>query len=467
MGVADHPVCLREAMGGREQGEREGKMNAIGKQAPVSGMVLRGVYLSHRFDAVRAFGGEVGEEFCDGFSEDRVTEVRGDFGEGDEDEPAVGESGMREREAGRVHDQVANEEQIEVEGAGPVGLTGAAIPAKAALGGEEEIEEGFGAEGCSEGNGGVHEGRLIREPYGIGAVERGATDENSCGGEVFGSGKNGLLGRAGGRGKVGAKSDRGQWGGGKGGRNRHMATVPDFEGDGPDGLCSKTMRIGFFGGSFDPPHRGHTALARLAMDRVGLAKVLFAPVGVQPLKRDRPQASFADRVAMTELAIKGEAGLELSEVDAPRADGRPNYTIDTVKALRALLATDDQLFCLMGADSFLSIGKWHRAADLLVTCDFVVAARPGFDLGRIAAALPESIAVAACDAQWGSNLALCLHGPGQRESRLYLLPELREPASASGIRESLQRGAEPRWELEPAVAAYIREHELYRDSRAS
>ena len=65
------------------------------------------------------------------------------------------------------------------------------------------------------------------------------------------------------------------------------------------------MKIGFFGGSFDPPHRGHIALARLAIERLGLDRVLFAPVGKQPLKHDRPQADFAARVAMTELAIAG------------------------------------------------------------------------------------------------------------------------------------------------------------------
>jgi nicotinate-nucleotide adenylyltransferase len=227
------------------------------------------------------------------------------------------------------------------------------------------------------------------------------------------------------------------------------------------------MRIGFFGGSFDPPHRGHVALARLAMESVGLDRVLLAPVGVQPLKRDRPQAGFADRAAMTKLAIAGEKGLELSEIDAPRSDGRPNYTVDTVRALRESLGKADELFCLMGADSFLSIGRWYRAGDLLLTCDFVVAARPGFDLGRIAAALPGSISVASCDAREADNLVLCLRGAGQRESRLYLLPHLQEPASATGIRASLQRGGEPRWELEPAVSAYIREHGLYRDSRAS
>ncbi|HVT96775.1 MAG TPA: nicotinate (nicotinamide) nucleotide adenylyltransferase [Acidobacteriaceae bacterium] len=229
----------------------------------------------------------------------------------------------------------------------------------------------------------------------------------------------------------------------------------------------KSMKIGLFGGSFDPPHRGHVALARLAIESVGLDRVLFAPVGVQPLKRDRPQASFADRLEMTELAIAGERGMELSQIDAPRSDGRPNYTIDTVRLLLGTLAADDELYCLMGADSFLSIGKWHRAADLLVACNFVVAARPGFDLGRITSALPASIAVAACDGAGAENLVLCLHGAGESESRLYLLPHLQERASASGIRRSLQEGAEPRWDLAPAVAAYIAEHRLYQNSRAS
>lgn len=225
------------------------------------------------------------------------------------------------------------------------------------------------------------------------------------------------------------------------------------------------MRIGLFGGSFDPPHRGHIALARLAADRVGLGRVLFAPVGVQPLKRDRPQASFTDRVAMTRLALSGQKGMELSLVDAPRADGRPNYTIDAVRTLKAGLAADDELFCLMGADSFLSIGKWYRSSDLLVACDFIVASRPGFDLSRVAAALPPNISVASSDAQEGDNLVLCLRNAGRRESRLVLLPGLSEQASASGIRESLHRGIASQGELDPAVAAYIREHGLYKEER--
>jgi len=224
------------------------------------------------------------------------------------------------------------------------------------------------------------------------------------------------------------------------------------------------MRVGLFGGSFDPPHRGHVALARLAIERMRLDRVLLAPVGVQPLKRDRPQAGFADRVAMTRLAIEGEPGMEVSLIDAPHSNGRPNYTIDTVRSLREMLEPDDELFCLMGADSFLSVGKWHRASELLVACDFIVASRPGFELNRIAAALPASISVASCDQQQEDNLVLCLRGAGHRESRLCLLPDLRDQASATGIRASLERGGVPRGELDPAVTAYIREHRLYEDA---
>jgi nicotinate-nucleotide adenylyltransferase len=228
------------------------------------------------------------------------------------------------------------------------------------------------------------------------------------------------------------------------------------------------MKLGFFGGSFDPPHRGHIALARLALARLALDRVLFAPVGVQPLKRDRPQAGFDDRVAMTALAIAGEPAMEISLIDAPRSDGRPNYSVDTLRTLHAALPAGDRLFCLMGADSFLSIGRWHRAADLLLACDFVVAARPGFDLGRLAAALPAAVSVAAADAPYPGCLALSLHYAGCL-SYLYLLPDLAEEVSASAIRAALTHGthapADPA--IDPRVAGYIRSHGLYRTEAAS
>src|SRR5271170_29244 len=123
------------------------------------------------------------------------------------------------------------------------------------------------------------------------------------------------------------------------------------------------MKVALFGGSFDPPHRGHAALARLAKDRLHLDRVLIAPVGTQPLKHEATAASFEDRVEMARLAFAGDPGMEVSLIDAARADGRPNYTIDTLAELKRDLGAEDELFCLMGADSFLTIGKWYRAAE--------------------------------------------------------------------------------------------------------
>ena len=97
------------------------------------------------------------------------------------------------------------------------------------------------------------------------------------------------------------------------------------------------MRIGYFGGSFDPPHLGHLAVARAARDRFALDRVLLAPTARQPLKPSGPIASFADRLHMTELLCAGQPGLEASAIDGPQPDNQPNYTVDTLRRLTAQL----------------------------------------------------------------------------------------------------------------------------------
>ena len=224
------------------------------------------------------------------------------------------------------------------------------------------------------------------------------------------------------------------------------------------------MRVALFGGSFDPPHRGHVALARLAMNRLHLDRILVAPVGRQPLKHEATSASFEDRMAMAELAFAGEPFTDVSRADAPRLDGRPNYTIDAVTDLKRTLGEQDSLFCLMGADSWLTLGKWYRSADLLMACDFIVGARPGFDLHQIPQALPPGIrAIRQSDAS-GCLLSELSDQAGHR-SRLYLLPDLAEDVSATEVRAALshpiERHADPDAVLSPGVANYIHAHGLY------
>ncbi len=233
-------------------------------------------------------------------------------------------------------------------------------------------------------------------------------------------------------------------------------------------------RIAFFGGSFDPPHLGHIAVARAARKALGLDSVLFAPVGTQPLKPAGPTADFDYRVAMTELAIGGEEGFALSLADAPRPDGIPNYTLDTLERLREELPAGSALYCLMGADSLAGLRNWHRGEEIPFSAPLIVASRPGQALGNLKAMMPDGLRLEPEDAGEGNIArsgveARCFRiedGAGRR-APFYLLPGLDVEISASEIREEIReracRGesAGLRGLLAPAVGAYIRAHELY------
>lgn len=221
------------------------------------------------------------------------------------------------------------------------------------------------------------------------------------------------------------------------------------------------MRVALFGGSFDPPHRGHLALARLARERLALDRVLVTPVAAQPLKQGVPPARFADRVAMADLAFADEPQTEISLLDAPRPNGRSNYTLDTLKILRERLDAGDRLFCILGADSLLAIQKWHRPEELLTMCDFIVGARPGFDLGQARAALPPGISAKYAATDLPHTAMLELSAPGRQHTRLYLLLDLAEHVSATDIRKALQGGDTNDSVLAPSVLQYIRAHHLY------
>jgi nicotinate-nucleotide adenylyltransferase len=221
------------------------------------------------------------------------------------------------------------------------------------------------------------------------------------------------------------------------------------------------MRIAFFGGTFDPPHCGHIGIARAAIRRLALDQVLVAPVGTQPLKGGSAHSSFADRLAMVRLAVTGEPGLTASSVDAPLPDGQPNYTFDTLQRLRSRLEPSDALFCLLGADSFLTLRRWHQCAELLLFCDFIVAARPGFSLEQLNAALPMGVEVTG-EHREAVFTRFALSGPSGQSTGLYLLPDLDQDISATEIRAALAEGAQQQTVLAPAVAEYIRSHSLYR-----
>jgi nicotinate-nucleotide adenylyltransferase len=228
-------------------------------------------------------------------------------------------------------------------------------------------------------------------------------------------------------------------------------------------------RVAFFGGSFDPPHLGHLGVARAARTALDLDVVLFAPVGAQPLKPHGATAPFEDRVAMTRLAIADEPGFELSLADAPQASRTPNFTLETLEMLRAELEQETQLFCLMGADSFLGLRKWHRAAEIPLVAPLIVASRPGQPLDEVKTALPEGLGLEAVNEQKKSGIEVCtfrVFDPSGNSSPFFLLPGLDIEISASAIRAQVRDAGRDSVTtaklIPPAVAGYIWEHGLYR-----
>jgi nicotinate-nucleotide adenylyltransferase len=204
------------------------------------------------------------------------------------------------------------------------------------------------------------------------------------------------------------------------------------------------MRIGFFGGSFDPPHLGHLGIGQAAAKAFSLQRILFAPTGRQPLKTDGASASFDDRLTMVSLLCQlqqpsSRLHFEPSSLDAPRADGSPNYTVDTLSKLRSTYSTDDSLFVLVGADAFLDLRRWRSPDTLLQLAEWIVVSRPGVSLQQLQT----------------------LNLTPQQLSRVHLLEGIHEPASATNIRELLKSGSDCSGLLPGSILNYIRAHHLY------
>ncbi|HKM85982.1 MAG TPA: nicotinate-nucleotide adenylyltransferase [Terriglobales bacterium] len=224
------------------------------------------------------------------------------------------------------------------------------------------------------------------------------------------------------------------------------------------------MNIGLFGGSFDPIHRGHVALAQAAASRYALRQVLFVPANVPPHKQKHPLTAFIHRYAMVTLATQDERGFVPSLLEAAGADpksGGVNYSIDTVRRLKQTLKKSDRLFFLIGIDAFRDVAKWREARALLAECDFIVASRPGFSLRDVAESLPEDLrppaAVTRPFHKQPAKGDLVLPGVA-----LHLLEGVHQSVSATAIRAAAAQSKPlARW-LDPRVADYVRKHGLYR-----
>jgi nicotinate-nucleotide adenylyltransferase len=136
------------------------------------------------------------------------------------------------------------------------------------------------------------------------------------------------------------------------------------------------MKIGVFGGTFDPVHWGHLVLADEARTRAGLDIILFVPSGLPPHKAARRLTPIGDRLAMVRLAVRGIPGFDVSAVESER--NGPHYTVETLREISRQHPLDEISFVL-GSDSLLELGTWLRPEEIVALTPLVVLARPGFD----------------------------------------------------------------------------------------
>lgn len=199
------------------------------------------------------------------------------------------------------------------------------------------------------------------------------------------------------------------------------------------------VRLGILGGTFDPIHIGHLALAEAARSAFDLERVLFVPAAVPPHKPVEPVAAPEHRLAMVRLAVEGNPFFAVSAMELER--GGPSYTVDTLAELRRL-DPEPELYFVTGADEVVTLDTWREPARLLELAHFVAATRPGFSPRQLEEAERRL-------------------GPAAR-GRLHALPWLEIGLSSTDLRGLLQAGRPVRYLVPDKVAAYIEQHRLYR-----
>nr|WP_248287293.1 MULTISPECIES: nicotinate-nucleotide adenylyltransferase [Massilia] len=212
------------------------------------------------------------------------------------------------------------------------------------------------------------------------------------------------------------------------------------------------MCVALLGGSFDPVHNGHVALATLFATLLEPDQLRILPAG-SPWQKSRLQAGDADRIAMLRLAFAGAARpvvLDLQEIER----GTPTYTIDTLRGVRAELGPQASIVFLMGSDQLQQLDSWREWRALFELAHIGVAARPGFSMAD--AALPAAVAEELTLRR--GSLAQLRNTPS---GRAYLAETLDVDISATQIRAALQRGEKANSLISPVVLDYIQQHNLY------
>jgi nicotinate-nucleotide adenylyltransferase len=202
-------------------------------------------------------------------------------------------------------------------------------------------------------------------------------------------------------------------------------------------LKKQNMKVGLFGGTFDPIHNGHIVVAETVLQKVDLEKVIFIPAGKPWLKEGREITSATHRLKMVELAISGKSHFELSRIEIERPGA--TYTIDTLIDL-INKKNNTELYVIIGLDSLADFPRWKNPSRLLSLCYLVVVPRPGYPLPDIRSMEKEL--------------------PGLK-THLILLNAPEIDISSSEVRRRVEKGLSFKHLVPESVAKYIQENRLY------
>ena len=200
------------------------------------------------------------------------------------------------------------------------------------------------------------------------------------------------------------------------------------------------MKIGIYGGSFDPVHLAHVGLAKQAKEELQLDKVIFIPAKYQPFKLDREVTSDEHRVNMLKLAIEDTEGFEISRSELEKEE--ISYTFYTVKHIKELYGEENEFYFLLGTDSYLMIERWHKAEELLKECHFAIAFRPGDKEEELNSCIKRT--------------------EDAYNTKVVVLHNEKMPISSTDIRNRIKEGKSIDTLVPEKVERYILEHGLYR-----
>jgi nicotinate-nucleotide adenylyltransferase len=220
------------------------------------------------------------------------------------------------------------------------------------------------------------------------------------------------------------------------------------------------MRIGLFGGTFNPIHRCHLTIAEQVRERLSLDRVLFIPTGDPPHKADRSLTPAKHRYEMVRLAIEGRPHFELSDIEIARPG--KSYSIDTVRTLQTQFGPTAELWFLVGLDAFLEFGSWREAHTLLRTCRFAILFRANASFLALAQLpwFPPCDKRSLIELDQGDRAQLEIAVPGGGLMLLRIPPC---HISASEIRTRLRRHEGTADCLPLPVESYIIRHKLYQE----